>query len=86
MKKTKLMYVYIAFVLAYIAISSSSCKKKQSCQECTIITKLVDGGGESQSQYTNCDAPDATGAETVVIKDNRIIARSTYICGAFKYQ
>lgn len=71
------------FILSLSVLAFSSCKKPQTCQECTIFTKLVDGGGESTSQYTNCGASDATGAETVVIKDNRIIARSTYICGAF---
>jgi len=80
MKKPKLLIAYV--LLGFIAIYLfSGCKKPQTCQKCTIYTKLTNSNTYSQENYLNCQPNDLTGTESISKnKSGQIIARKTYVC------
>ena len=85
--KKKLLIGYIALGLAYTVAALSSCKKSETCQKCTIYTKLTNSNTYSQEMSVNCQTNDLTGTEQQVrSKSGQIIARKTWVCDAFKVQ
>ena len=83
--KNKLLIAYIIFGAIFIALVG--CKKPETCQKCTIYTKLSGSSVYSQESYLNCQANDLTGTESISKnKSGQIIARKTWVCDAFKVQ
>lgn len=84
--KNKLLIAYVILGLLYILLTGG-CKKTETCQKCTIYTKITGSNTYSQETSINCQSNDLTGTEQQVRSaTGQIIAKKTWVCDAFKVQ